>query len=191
MMTDSRGTEELPRVLVVDDDDQILKTITRFLEKRGYAVIAAHSGQQALEQLRSNTPALMLLDVNMPGMSGIDLLEVLPETVDTDLDMAVVMLAADADAATAAACMQRGAMDYLTKPIELNDLDSAVTRALKRRSALRQDREASRWLKEEVEKHTKELERAYHRQEELTVATLEALVSARSYRHLRDRPAVV
>src|SRR5581483_507262 len=78
----------------------------------------------------------------------------------------------------AAICMQRGALDYLTKPIELTDLGQAVDRALKRRGTMVQNREISQWLKEEVAERTKEVEFERRRLERITVATLEAIVNA-------------
>jgi putative nucleotidyltransferase with HDIG domain len=74
--------------------------------------------------------------------------------------------------------MQRGAMDYLTKPIELADLGRAVQRAIKRREMLLENRHLNQWLKEEVTTRTAELHRQQHRMERLATATLEALVNA-------------
>ena len=82
------------------------------------------------------------------------------------------------DATSAALCMQRGAMDYLTKPIELADLGRAVQRALKRREMLLENRHLNQWLKEEVTTRTAELHRQQHRLERISTATLEALVNA-------------
>jgi putative two-component system response regulator len=162
-------------VLVVDDEEPLRTALARFLAKRGYKALTAESGAEALAMIESHQPSLMLLDIRMPGMSGID---VVPEALTIDPDLAIVMLSAVADATSAAVCMQRGALDYLTKPIELSDLDRAVTRALKRRDTLFQEREIASWLKEEVARRTAEVERGRRRQEEVTVATLEALVNA-------------
>lgn len=163
------------RVLVVDDEDALRNALARFLRERGYEVGEAKSGAEALVQLTDGEFALVLLDIRMPGMSGID---VVPEALELDPDLAILMLTAMSDATSAAVCMQRGAMDYLTKPIELNDLGNAVSRALKRRDTLMQNRQISSWLKEEVQRRTQELERERRKQQELTVATLEALINA-------------
>jgi response regulator RpfG family c-di-GMP phosphodiesterase len=93
------------------------------------------------------------------------------------------MLSALTDATSAALCMQRGAIDYLTKPIELNDLSKAIDRALRRRDTLIQSREISTWLKEEVQRRTEEIERERQKQQQLTIATLEALVNALEAKH--------
>lgn len=171
----SDTSESSVRVMVVDDEAPLRSALSRFLKERGYTVTTASSGTQALQRLPEDRPDLMLLDIRMPGLNGID---VVPEALEHDPDLAIVMLTAVGDATSAALCMQRGALDYLTKPIELNDLASAVARALRRRDTMLQDREISSWLKEEVSRRTEELDRARQRQEELTVATLEALVHA-------------
>src|SRR5206468_7423849 len=129
----------------------------------------------ALGRLRDGGAELILLDIRMPGMSGMD---VVSEAIDLNPDVAIVMLTAMNDATSAAICMQRGAMDYLTKPIELTDLGAAVDRVLRRRDTLLQNRGISQWLKEEVAQRTQELERERRKLEQVTVATLEALVNA-------------
>jgi putative nucleotidyltransferase with HDIG domain len=108
-------------------------------------------------------------------MSGID---VGPEALDIDPDIAILMLTGVQDATSAAICMQRGATDYLTKPIELQDLDRALKRAMRRRDTMLQTREISTWLRVEVERRTQELERERRKQQQLVVATLEALINA-------------
>jgi response regulator RpfG family c-di-GMP phosphodiesterase len=174
-LTTPKPPDQPARILVVDDEEHLRQALVRFLSRRGYQAIAAQNGTEALAVIKDQHPALVLLDIRMPGMSGID---VVPEALTIDPDLAIVMLSAVADATSAAVCMQRGALDYLTKPIELSDLDLAVTRALRRRDTLLQEREIGSWLKEEVAKRTAEVERSRRRQEEITVATLEALVNA-------------
>jgi putative nucleotidyltransferase with HDIG domain len=117
----------------------------------------------------------MLCDIRMPGTSGIDLV---PQALEIEPELAILMLTAVNDATSAALCMQRGALDYLTKPIELSDLGRAVQRALKRREALLENRQLNQWLKEEVTARTAELQRERMKAERISVATLEALVNA-------------
>ncbi len=163
------------RLLVVDDEESVRKALTRFLSTRGYTVASAANGEEALQALRAESYSLMLLDVRMPGISGLDLV---PEAIHEKPDLAILMLSAMGDAATAASCMQRGAYDYLTKPIELNDLSKAIERALRRRDTMMQNREISSWLKEEVQRRTQEVEREREKQQKLTIATLDALINA-------------
>jgi putative two-component system response regulator len=136
----------LPRILVVDDDDSVRMALARYLARIGYDTMQANGGVEALSMLAHGRFAAMLCDIRMPGMSGIDLV---PQALEVAPDLAVVMLSAINDATTAALCMQRGAMDYLTKPLELDDLARAVQRALRRRAALTESRQLDVQLKEE------------------------------------------
>lgn len=170
-------------LLVVDDEEPIRNALKRFLEGEQFAVHTAASGQEALTVLQQHDIALMLADIRMPGMSGIDLV---PQALEVAPDLAVVMLSAINDATTAALCMQRGATDYLTKPIELDDLARAVQRALRRRAALVESRHLEVQLKEEWARERAEAHR-------VTIATLEAMVNAMEARdpYLRGHSARV
>lgn len=170
-------------LLVVDDEERIRNALKRFLEGERFAVHTAASGQEALTVLQQHDIALMLADIRMPGMSGIDLV---PQALEVAPDLAVVMLSAINDATTAALCMQRGATDYLTKPIELDDLARAVQRALRRRAALVESRHLEVQLKEEWARERAEAHR-------VTIATLEAMVNAMEARdpYLRGHSARV
>ena len=162
------------RVLIVDDEEGVRNTLSRFLARRGYDVLEAASGADALQQMHDARPALVLLDIGLPGMTGTD---VIPEVLEIDPDVGIVMLSGQGDAQTVSTCMQRGALDYLTKPVVLDALDRALAKALRKRDTMAQDRELSGWLKREVGQRTLELEHARRRQEELTVAMLETLVA--------------
>lgn len=174
-MAKSAAAKTGATVLVVDDEESIRGALARFLNTRGYQAHQAASGEEALAQIKDNDVALMLLDVRMPGMSGMD---VVPEALHLNPDLAIMMLSAVTDATSAAICMQRGAMDYLTKPIELTSLAAAIERALRRRDTMLQERQISSWLKEELEHRARELERERRKLEQLSVATLEALINA-------------
>ncbi len=163
------------RILIVDDEASLRQALARFLSNQGFSVESVESGNEAIQRIQDGGYSIMLLDVRMPGMSGLD---VVPEALDADPDLAILMLSGITDATSAAICMQRGAIDYLTKPIELNDLRKAIDRALRHRDTQMQSREISAWLKEEVQRRTAEVERERQKQQQLTVATLEALVNA-------------
>jgi putative two-component system response regulator len=162
-------------VLVVDDEEPIRNALKKFLAQQQFEVYAAASGEEALQQLKRHKVALMLCDIRMPGTSGVDLV---PLALEVEPELAILMLTAINDATSAALCMQRGAMDYLTKPIELADLGRAVQRALKRREMLLENRQLNQWLKEEVTTRTAELQRERNKLERISVATLEALINA-------------
>jgi putative nucleotidyltransferase with HDIG domain len=163
------------QILVVDDEEPIRNALKKFLTQQQFEVYAAGSGDEALQQLKRHRIALMLCDIRMPGTSGVDLV---PNALEIEPELAILMLTAVNDATSAALCMQRGAMDYLTKPIELADLGRAVQRALKRREMLLENRQLNQWLKEEVTTRTAEVQRERMKLERLSIATLEALVNA-------------
>ena len=162
-------------ILVVDDEESILTALTKFLTANGYDVSTASSGEEALDILRRLKIAGLVLDVRMPGLSGIDLV---PKVLEIEPNAAILMLTAVNDATTASLCMQRGAMEYLTKPIDLEELHKAIQRALKRRDALLESDELNKWLKEEVAVRTAELRREQANLQRISVATLEVLVNA-------------
>jgi putative nucleotidyltransferase with HDIG domain len=162
-------------VLVVDDEEPIRNALRKYLKHQQFEVFAAGSAEEALQQLRLHKITLMLSDIRMPGTSGVDLV---PQALEIEPDLAILMLTAVNDATSAALCMQRGALDYLTKPIELADLGRAVHRAIKRREMLLENRHLNQWLKEEVTTRTAELHRERHRLERVSTATLEVLVNA-------------
>lgn len=162
-------------LLVVDDEEPIRNALKKFLTQQGYDVATAASGDDALRILQRQKISVLLLDVRMPGKSGIDLV---PQVLEIEPSVAILMLTAVNDATTAALCMQRGAMDYLTKPIDLADLARAILRAIRRRDSIIEQANLNQWLKEEVAVRTAELRRERAKLERLSVATLEALVNA-------------
>jgi putative nucleotidyltransferase with HDIG domain len=174
-VTEDSTADEPVNVLVVDDEPDLRKALGQYLRYRGFGVRLAENAAAALRELQQAPANLMLLDVRMPGMSGMDMV---PEALDLDPDLAIIMLTALSDATTAAICMQRGACDYLTKPIELSDLGAAIDRALRRRDTQIQGHAINTWLKDEVSRQTRELEIKQNRLERVTTATLEALINA-------------
>jgi response regulator RpfG family c-di-GMP phosphodiesterase len=162
-------------LLVVDDEEPIRNAVRKYLVQQGYDVTVAATGEEALAILRRQKIMVMILDVNLPGISGVDLV---PSILDIEPTVALLMLTAVNDATTAALCMQRGALDYLIKPIELGHLARAISTALQRRRSLVEGQQVSRWLKEEVAQRAAERRMEQATQERISVATLEALVNA-------------
>jgi len=162
-------------LLIVDDEEPIRTALARYLSQHGYEVTTAASGAEALAILGRQKISAMLLDVRMPGTSGIDLV---PQALEIEPNLAILMLTAVTDATTAALCMQRGAFEYLIKPIDLVDLARAVERALRRRATLIETAQVNQWLKEEVAIRAAEVRRERATLERVTIATLEVLVNA-------------
>lgn len=172
----SRSPEPAPpRVLVVDDEDTIRTALARFLRGQGYEVEVADSGAAALAALERQRFVVMLCDVRMPEMSGLD---VVPKALRLDADLAILMLTAVNDAATATDALSHGAMDYLVKPIELAELQRAVERAAHRRHLEIERRRVEEHIREEVALRTAELEREKAALHALTIGVAETLINA-------------
>jgi putative two-component system response regulator len=163
------------RLLVVDDEEAIRLALTRFLRSRGYEVEAAGTGSAALVQLGRASYTLMLCDIRMPGMSGLD---VLRQALSGDPDLAVVMLTAVNDASTATEALARGAYDYLVKPVDLPHLQGALERALHKRTLLLEQRRVEHLIRDEVASRTSELEHEKEALRSLTVSVAETLINA-------------
>ncbi len=125
------------RVLVVDDDLSIRETFEHHLGRGGYEVRAAASAEEALALIAKCEPGLVITDVRMPGMDGIELLRQLRSAGD-DVDVAVITAHDDMNGAIAA--MQAGAYDYLVKPLDLDRLDAMIGRCFRERSLRRRMR---------------------------------------------------
>jgi DNA-binding NtrC family response regulator len=124
-------------LLVVEDEEAIRNAIRKYLIQQGYEVAVAATGEEALAILQRRKVTGLLLDVTLPGTNGIDLV---PRIMELEPTIALLMLTAVNDATSAALCMQRGALDYLIKPIDLAHLGRAIRRALERRHTARGQR---------------------------------------------------
>jgi two-component system phosphate regulon response regulator OmpR len=111
-------------VMVVDDEPEVRQVLHEFLSSRGYDVIPAASGTDALSALERLTPALVLLAVAMPGMDG---LETLKRIVASRPALPVIMVTANADIGITSKLLALGAVDYVPKPFDLHYLDQAVS----------------------------------------------------------------
>ena len=165
----------MTRILIVDDEETIRLALRKFLRSRGYEVEIAGSGDQALEALDAGSFSLMLCDVRMPGMTGV---QVVPQARGKDQDLAIIMLTAVNDAATATEVLSSGASDYLMKPVELADLQQAVDRALQKRAELIERRRVDTLIREEVALRTAELEREKEALRLMSVSIAETLINA-------------
>jgi DNA-binding NtrC family response regulator len=117
---------EVTSLLIVDDDEAVLKMTKKALERRGYRVVACRSGDEALGVLSRESFDCMISDVRMPGINGVRLLRAIR---DRDLDLPVVLVTGNPDVETAAAAVEYGAFQYLSKPVGNDRLDETVERA--------------------------------------------------------------
>ncbi len=119
----------MKRILVVDDEIGALTLIGIMLERGGFEVLKAKDADQALSVLELETPDLIILDVMMPGMDGIELCRLLRQRPDTG-DLPILILSARGDAKSVMNGMDAGASDYLPKPILHHDLVAKVRQML-------------------------------------------------------------
>jgi len=115
------------KILVVDDEQLIRWSLEQNLKKQGYDVLTAGSGEDALRLVRDELPDLVLLDVQLPGING---LEVLEKVKEMDEDILVIMVTALGVLETAVKAMQMGAYDYINKPFNLDELAIVIRKAL-------------------------------------------------------------
>ena len=115
------------KILIVDDDRTILKVLRKVLERNDYLVVEACNGNEALKILRKNAINLVVSDVYMPEVTGIDLLN---EIKTLDLRIPVIIITGKASVDAAVECMKIGAFDYLSKPLSLERIEDSVANAL-------------------------------------------------------------
>ena len=128
-------TSSPARILVVDDEKLIRWSVGERLQRDGYEVIAAESGEQALELVASSAPDLMVLDVRLPGIDGLTTLQ---RALALHPEVSVLMMSAHSTVDIAVEAMKHGAIDFLVKPFPFQSLDAAVQRALQTARTRRQ-----------------------------------------------------
>ena len=162
------GTSMRETLLVVDDEAAIRRLLRVKLSREGYTCEEADGAEQALRVLKTIPIALVILDIKMPGRSGIELL---PEIKSGYPDTAVVMATAVRDIDAAIQCLKQGADDYICKPFNLEEISLAVQRALEMRRLQLKLREYQQYLEEKVGEQVVEIRRLF-------LGAIEALVSA-------------
>ena len=128
-------------VLVVDDEASIRRSLEGVLKDEGFSVVLAEDGESAIRLLMNTRPALVLLDIWMPGMDG---LETLRKIKELHADLPVVMISGHATISTAVAATRAGAMDFLEKPLDLSGTIQVVRRVLNQADAATVDN-GPRW----------------------------------------------
>jgi DNA-binding NtrC family response regulator len=117
-----------PRVLIIDDEASIRSILSTLLAKNGYEVQAADSGESGLEVYAQFMPAVVLLDLKMPGIDGIEVMEVLDKRLNADCK--IIIMTAHGEVRSAVEAMKKGAFDYLQKPFDNDELLAVISRAL-------------------------------------------------------------
>jgi two-component system, NtrC family, response regulator AtoC len=143
-------TGERTRVLVVDDEEIVRESLSGWLAQDGLAVESAPDGKAAVEMLKQGPYAIVLLDLKMPGMDGI---QVLDEARKLQPDAAVVMMTAYATVDTAVAAIKKGAHDYLVKPFDPEELSLLIQKIVEQQGLVRENAALRKALKREYGFH--------------------------------------
>jgi putative nucleotidyltransferase with HDIG domain len=146
------------KILVVDDVAAVRRLLCRKLTKEGYCCEEADSAMTTLDRLNRSPAELVLLDINIPGKSGID---ILPEIKSTYPDTAVIMATVVDETSVVIECMKKGADDYICKPFNLDSVVLSVQRTLEKRKLQIKIREYQQNLETEVVQQTKEIRRIF------------------------------
>jgi putative nucleotidyltransferase with HDIG domain len=172
------------RILIVDDEANVRSILLKNLESEGSECIASPNAFDALNKIKSQRFSLVISDIMMPGMSGMELLRLVkkenPET-------AFIMVTGLMDINAAVDSLRTGACDFITKPFELMAMRRSVERALERRRLLMENRCHQEELERKVQERTCELNEALNDVEESYKITLEALVTALDAREHETR----
>lgn len=113
----------MAKVLVVDDEPEAVELLVEFLSSKGYEVLTAGGGEEALRRVKEDRPHLVLLDIRMPKMNGI---EVLRRIREIDPEMGVIMVTAVNEEDMGRKALELGAFDYIVKPLDLKYLERSV-----------------------------------------------------------------
>ncbi|MFB0508350.1 MAG: sigma-54-dependent transcriptional regulator [Thermodesulfobacteriota bacterium] len=134
-----------PVILVVDDDEVMRQTLSDVLKKKGYAVSTAETGGQTISSIKEQLFDLVLLDIRLPDMDGLDVLKGIKEI---ESDLMVIVMTAYSDVQTAVMAMKSGAYDYIDKPFELEELKILIQKALETQNLKNEIRQLRRQGKE-------------------------------------------
>ncbi|MBI4964447.1 MAG: response regulator [Desulfomonile tiedjei] len=168
-------------VLVVDDEESIRNLMRMTLELDGYRVLTAEDGHAALEIFEKEDPDVVLLDVRMPGMDGI---EVLRRIKDANPDTEVVIITGHGDLDMAVECLRKEASNFLTKPVDDEILSLSLKRSLEKLALKKKLKQYTSNLETLVREANLELERAYQFRENLIENSPDAIVSIRKGGHI-------
>jgi DNA-binding NtrC family response regulator len=130
-------------LLIVDDETDFLEPASRFFQRQGYRVVAAANAEQAISVQAKQHFHVAVIDQNMPGMDGLELLQRLKKG---DEELKLIMLTGNGNVQSAVEAMKRGAADYLSKPFGLNDLDQLIRRTARAETLERENRHLKRQL---------------------------------------------
>jgi putative nucleotidyltransferase with HDIG domain len=171
---DQMPTTVSPRILIVDDEVEITEILADLLSEE-YECSRAGSAEEALSRLQESVFQLVISDITMPGMSGLDMI---PHVKEISPDTVVVMISGMQTVESAIGALRLGAFDYLMKPFDLRQVEAVVKRALEHHDLVVAKQRYENHLEELVEQRTAELDRALNSLEAAYRSTLKALTAA-------------
>lgn len=139
----ARTEREAASILLVDDDPAVLRAVGRSLRSRGYAVVTAQNGEEATRQIGENAFDVILSDIGMPGINGIQLLR---EVREHDLNVPIILITGEPAVETAVQALEYGAFHYLTKPIANEALEAVLEKAVRTHRMARIKQQAAELL---------------------------------------------
>jgi response regulator RpfG family c-di-GMP phosphodiesterase len=179
-----RSESQKARILVVDDEEAVRTLLSARLVLEGHECLTAESAEQALEAISQGNLDLVLCDLWMPGMSGLELLK----QVHTRFpQMAFVICTSEDDVRTGIEAMKQGAADYLVKPLQLDGMVASLARALDKRRLELEVKQYRNHLEEVVQQRTRQLQVAIRRIEQTYDETLAALGGALELRDIETQ----
>ncbi len=128
------------KILVVDDEKDIVDLIAYNLEKEGYAVLRAYDGEKAVTSIKADKPHLIILDLMLPGIRGLDVCRIIRQNKETE-SLPIIMLTARTEDVDKILGLEMGADDYITKPFNVKELIARVRAVLRRSEKTREPAE--------------------------------------------------
>lgn len=178
-------TPENSATVIVDDEPDVLDLLRSHLGRAGYPVRVFDGPLDALEALRRRDAALLISDMAMPDMSGIELAR---RSLEESPELAVIILTGAGDEATAVESFRLGVMDYLSKPFDLQRLEESIQWALYRRSQELYRRHLESWLRQELRRRTRRRGSGAREERRVTVREMAQVLEAiAGYRAGRNR----
>ena len=171
--------EDRETILVVDDDPLVLESLSGILNECGFCVLTSGTAGEALAQLHGNSIDVVLTDIMMPDVSGIQLLE---KIHNLDKKIPVILMTAHPELDTAIDAIKKGAFDFITKPYIYEHLISVVVKAAKHSRALQMEKSYKYLLEEAVKERTRELADALKMVKDMSREITERLTAAAEHR---------
>jgi putative two-component system response regulator len=171
--------EKLGDILIVDDDPYILRYATSLLDEAGYSTVTSDNASDAMNKLKEKTFDVILTDIKMPGISGIQLLENIHASKK---DIPVILMTAYAELDTAVDAIKKGAFDFIVKPYRTEQLIHSIQKAVRYSKLLLIERDYKNILEATVKERTKELSSALIMVKNASREMIERLTAAAEYR---------